>query len=137
MALPPNRKAIAREMALVNHPATALEQPVLVELLEQLHAAADPADFVALHTKLLARYLSRQRLRDVLEGCEVRGRCLDRQASRPGAPDVGALRVQQARLAQIDHDAFVQLALAAHTGAIARTESSGRPLPTTAQQLSS
>jgi hypothetical protein len=85
MALPPNRKAIAREMALVNHPATALEQPVLVELLEQLHAAADPADFVALHTKLLARYLSRQRLRDVLEGCEVRGRCLDRQASRPGA----------------------------------------------------
>lgn len=115
----PNRKAIAREMALVNHPATADERPVLVELLEQLHSAADPAAFSALHTKLLARYLGRQRLRDELkaEKSAVAGTIATLGAQVP--KDVSALRTQQQRLEQIDHDAFVQLALAAHTRAIA------------------
>jgi hypothetical protein len=91
----PNRKAIAKETALVNHPATADERPVLVELLEQLHSATDPAAFSALHTKLLARYLARQRLRDELKAAKSAGTIATLGGQVP--KDVSALRMQQQR----------------------------------------
>ena len=61
-----NPKAIANELAIINDPATANEQPVLVELVGLLHAATGVKDFLALHTELLARHLVRQRARGVL-----------------------------------------------------------------------
>ena len=62
-----NPKTIANELAVINDPATAKEQPVLVELVSQLHAASSATELFALHTKLLARYLARQRFRGELE----------------------------------------------------------------------
>jgi hypothetical protein len=62
-----NPKAIANELAIINDPATAREQPVLVDLVGRLHAARSVKDLLALHTKLLARYLARQRARGELE----------------------------------------------------------------------
>jgi hypothetical protein len=111
--------AVAREMALVNHPATAHERPVLVELLEQLHAADDPADFSALHAELLARYLGRQRVRDELSDAKSAIASTIATLATQLPKDVSALRAHQQRLQQLELDAFVQLALAAHTRAIA------------------
>jgi hypothetical protein len=106
-------------MALVNHPATTHERPVLIELLEQLHSAAEPAAFSALHTGLLARYLGRQRLRDELRAAKSGVGATIATVAAQVPKDISALRAQQERLEQIDHDAFVQIALAAHTRGIA------------------
>jgi hypothetical protein len=67
MATPVHRKAIKRELEIINDPLTGEERSRTVELLRQLHAASSIDEFFKLHTKLLARYLVRQRFRDELE----------------------------------------------------------------------
>lgn len=62
-----NPKAIADELAILNHPLTAEERPAIVELVGQLRAADGIEEYFDLHLKLLARYLSRQRVRGELE----------------------------------------------------------------------
>ncbi len=59
-----NRKAVEREFAIINDPITAEERLAVVELLGQLHAATSMDEFFNLHTKLLARDLARQRIRE-------------------------------------------------------------------------
>jgi hypothetical protein len=136
MALPPNRKAIAREMALVNHPATALEHSVLVELLEQLHAAGDPADLVALHTKLLARYLRRQRLRDELKAAKSEVAASIAKLAAQVPRDVGRC-VFSKRGSSRSITTRSYSWRSPHIRARSRKGPSGRLWPTTAQQLPS
>lgn len=114
-----NSKAIANELAIINDPATANEQPVLVELVGRLHAARSVKDLFALHTKLLARYLARQRARGQLELDKTRVESeigeLAAQTPRP----LDDIRARQEKLQRIATAARVQVALAAHTRAIA------------------
>jgi hypothetical protein len=67
MATVAHRKAIGRELEIINDPLTGEERPRVAELVRQLHAASSVDEFFNLHTKLLARYLVRQRFRDDLE----------------------------------------------------------------------
>ena len=62
-----NPKVIASELAILNDPLTAEERPVIAELVAELHAASGVEEYSRLHTKLLVRYLARQRIRDELE----------------------------------------------------------------------
>lgn len=114
-----NPKAIANELAIINDPATANEQPVLVDLVGRLHAARSVKDLFALHTELLARYLARQRARGELELDKTRVESeigeLAAQTPRP----LDDIRARQEKLQRIATAARVQVALAAHTRAIA------------------
>jgi hypothetical protein len=114
-----NPKAIADELAILNHPVTAEERPAIVELVRQLHAADGTEEFFDLHLKLLVRYLSRQRVRGELEADRivVRDRIRDLVAQTP--KPLEAIRGQQELLDRLDRIARVQVALAAHTRAIA------------------
>lgn len=113
-----NRKAITKELGIVNHPATLEEAPVLVDLVGQLHAAAGVAELSALHARLLARYLARQRVRDDLEIEKANTRSRIVALSTQAPRRVEQIRSEQALLARIDSLAAVQVALAAHTRAI-------------------
>jgi hypothetical protein len=114
-----NPKAIADELAILNHPLTAEERPAIVELVGQLHAADGIEEYFDLHLKLLAHYLSRQRVRGELEATRiaVRDRIRDLVARTP--KPLEAIRGQQDLLDRFDRIARVQVALGAHTRAIA------------------
>lgn len=113
-----SRKTIENELAIINDPLTAEERPAIVQLLGQLHGAASVEEFFNLHMKLLARYLTRQRVREELEaertGVRDRIRALAAQTPKP----VDAIRGEQELLGRIDRAARVHVALAAHTRAI-------------------
>ena len=119
MATPVHRKAIERELEIINDPLTGEERPRIVELLRQLHAASSLDEFFNLHTKLLARYLVRQRSRDELESDKraLQNRLAALAAQLPTPLD--AIRAEQEALARLERAARVQVALAAHTRAIA------------------
>src|SRR3954466_309686 len=104
-----NPKAIADELAILNHPLTAEERPAIVELVGQLHAADGIDEYFGLHLKLLARYLSRQRVRGEVEGerIVVRDRIRDLVAQTP--KPVEAIRAQQDLLDRFDSIARVQV----------------------------
>ncbi len=93
-----NPKAIAHELAIINDSATAKEQPVLVELVSQLHAASSAADLSALHTKLLARYLARQRFRGELELDKSRVESEIRELAARSPKPIDDLRARQEEL---------------------------------------
>jgi hypothetical protein len=114
-----NRKAIENELAIINDPLTAEERPVIVELIGLLHAANSVDEFFNLHTKLLVRYLARQRAREELEAQRtgIRDRIRDLAAQSPTPVD--AIRREQETLVRMDRAARVQVALSAHTRAIA------------------
>jgi hypothetical protein len=114
-----NPRAVANELAIINDPATAKEQPVLVEFVSQLHAASSASDLFALHTKLLARYLARQRLRDELrlDKSKVKSEIGELAAKTPKPID--DLRARQEELKRLKTAERVQVALAAHIRAIA------------------
>src|SRR4051812_34536363 len=114
-----NPKAIADELAILNHPLTAEERPTIVELVGQLHAADGIEDYFDLHVKLLARYLSRQRVRVELEAERIAVRDRIRELVAETPKPLGAIRDQQALLDRFEGLARVQVALGAHTRAIA------------------
>jgi hypothetical protein len=114
-----NPKAITNELEIINDPATAREQSVLVELVSQLHAASSATDLFALHTKLLARYLARQRFRGELEldKSKVESEIQELAAQTPKPID--DLRARQEELKHLRTAERVQVALGAHTRALA------------------
>jgi len=114
-----NPKVIASELAILNDPLTAEERPVIAELVAELHAASGVEEYSRLHTKLLVRYLARQRIRDELEveRTSVRHRIAALAAQDPKPID--DMRAQQQLLGRMDETGRVQVALAAHTRAIA------------------
>jgi hypothetical protein len=114
-----NPKAIADELAILNHPLTAEERPTIVELVGQLHAADGIEDYFDLHVKLLARYLSRQRLRGELEADRIAVRDRIRELVAETPKPLGAIRDQQDLLDRLDRLTRVHVALGAHTRAIA------------------
>jgi hypothetical protein len=114
-----NPKAIAAELAILNHPLTGEERPAIVELVGQLHAADSIEEYFDLHLKLLVRYLSRQRVRGQLEADRVAVRNQIRELVAQTPTPVEAIRGQQDLLDPFDRIARVQVALAAHIRAIA------------------
>jgi hypothetical protein len=89
-----NPKAIAVELAIINDPATAEERPAIVDLIDRLHAATSAQELSELHTKLLVRYLARQRLRDELndDKTSVRGQ-IAALADKTGSLGIDVVRV--------------------------------------------
>ena len=119
MATVAHRKAIERELEIINDPLTGEERPRVAELVRQLHAASSVDEFFNLHTKLLARYLVRQRFRDELEAdrraVETRIAALAAQMPKPSTRYAPNRRRSRGSI----RAARVQVALAAHTRAIA------------------
>lgn len=113
-----NPKVVAGELAITNHPLTLEERPFLVEVVRELHDATTPAEFSALHTKLLTRYLARQRIRAELRADRSRiGSAIGTLARQAPKPE-GELGVQQELLRRTNLLINVQGALAAHTRAV-------------------
>jgi hypothetical protein len=132
-----NPKAVANELAIINDPAMAKEQPVLVELVSQLHAASSATDLFALHTKLLARYLARQRLRGELglDKSKVKSEIGELAAKTPKPID--DLRARQEELKRLKTAELASKWRLPRTSGRSPTASSGRRSAMTEPRLRS
>ena len=106
----PTVKERRREERLLNDAGWHAEQPVLLSLLQQLRTARDDAEFFSFQARLLRRMKGRQ---DFIHGQRAERETLRTQLGRLVREDpkpLPAIRELQARITDIEHVEFVQVA---------------------------